>query len=51
LRANKNQMANTSQRSDGLVDGIRQKPDRVAPAPALDSAVKGRREKFGAILA
>jgi hypothetical protein len=41
-------MTDTRKRGNGVVDRIRQERDRVAPAPALNQAVKGRREEFGA---
>ena len=48
LRANQNEVANAGERSNGLVDPIRQERDRMAAPPALDQTIKGWREKLGA---
>ena len=41
-------MADITERSNGVVDGIRQELDREASAPAPDQTVEGRRDKPGA---
>jgi hypothetical protein len=45
--ANQDEMADITERSNGIVHGVRQELNRPASTPALDQAVEGRRDKPG----